>query len=208
MKIFRSASIYFLYLFIFSACNTNKTEDSDAPSQLTYSEHIAPIIYKNCSPCHRPGSGAPFDLITYDDVKDHLKTVQLSINERLMPPWPADTSYSHFRDEKVMTSQEIEKINQWIGQGAPEGDKDKLIPPPQFQSGSIPGKPDLTLKMKPYLIKGDNKDNFIMLKVPYEFDRDTFIKCIEIVPGNKKLVHHINAHLVQYNNGSKINSGL
>ncbi|MBL0032108.1 MAG: hypothetical protein IPP27_07985 [Bacteroidetes bacterium] len=57
--------------------------------------------------------------------------------------------------------------------------------------------------MKSYSIKGNNKDNFIMLKVPYEFERDTFIKGIEIVPGNKKLVHHINAHLVQYNYGAK-----
>lgn len=199
------AFFYILTAIFLSACSNNTNDKRSDTVQLNYSEHIAPIIYKNCSPCHRPGSGAPFDLISYDDVKDHLKTVQLAINERLMPPWPADTSYSHFRDEKVMTANEIESINLWIKQGATEGDKKKLVPAPVFYKESNMGKPDLTLKMKTYSIKGDNKDNFIMLKIPYQFERDTFIKGIEIIPGNKKLVHHINAHLIQYNSGAKKN---
>lgn len=174
-------------------------------NNLTYNQEIAPIIYKNCTPCHRPGSGAPFDLITFDDVKNHLKTVQLAINERLMPPWPADTSYSHFRDEKVMTAEEIKLVNEWIKQGAKEGEAGSLVPPPQFPGGSSFGKPDLTIKMKPYSIKGDNLDNFIMVKVPFTLASDTFVKAIEIIPGNKKLVHHVNAHLVQYAEDAKAN---
>ena len=84
----------------------NQVEDKPV-----FSKEIAPIIYKNCTPCHRQGSGAPFNLVTYDDLKKHLHTVQLSINERLMPPWPADTAYSHFRDEKVLTWEEISLLN-------------------------------------------------------------------------------------------------
>ena len=84
-----------------SACNLVNKDSANDNLHFTFTEHIAPIIYKNCSPCHRPGSGAPFDLITFEDVKEHLKTVQLTINERLMPPWPADTAYSHFRDETI-----------------------------------------------------------------------------------------------------------
>ena len=59
--------------------------------------------------------------------------------------------------------------------------------------------------MKKFFITGNNKDNFIMLKIPYQLEKDTFIRTIEIIPGNKKLVHHINAHLVQYENGAKKN---
>ncbi len=206
---FRSYIFQFLFTLIaavfFNSCNTDKKEIAEEKINLTFTEHIAPIIYKNCSPCHRPASGAPFDLITFEDVKEHLKTVQLSINERLMPPWPADTAFSHFRDEKVMTKEEIEEVNQWIKQGAKEGDKNKLQAPPIYYSGSLLGKPDLTIKMKKIQISGNNKDNFIMLKIPFELEKDTFIRAIEIVPGNKKLVHHINAHLVQYMDGAKKN---
>ncbi|HQV99161.1 MAG: hypothetical protein KBF92_00405 [Bacteroidia bacterium] len=205
MSIFKKLLSIILLLFTMSACNLVNKDSANDNLHFTFTEHIAPIIYKNCSPCHRPGSGAPFDLITFEDVKEHLKTVQLTINERLMPPWPADTAYSHFRDEKVITKEEIYAVNKWIEEGAVEGDNSKLPSPPVFYSGSLLGKPDLTLKMKPYKISGDNKDNFIMLKIPFELEKDTFIRAIEIIPGNKKLVHHINAHLIQYSAGAKKN---
>jgi hypothetical protein len=175
-----------------------------------FSKDIAPIIYKNCTPCHRPGSGAPFNLVNYEDVKRHLHTLQLSINERLMPPWPADTSYSRFKDEKVMTQNEINLFNKWVENGAPIGEKAAIPKPPTNYNQSIFGKPDMVVSMDTFFIPGNNKDNFIMLKIPYELPADTFIKAIEIIPGNKKLVHHINAHLVQYEIQSKknFNSGV
>lgn len=36
------------------------------------------------------------------------------------------------------------------------------------------------------------------MRVPYEIPRDTFISVIEVVPDNKKVVHHINAQLLSY----------
>lgn len=38
---------------------------------VTFNKHIAPIIYTNCVPCHRPGQPTPFALMTYADVKTH-----------------------------------------------------------------------------------------------------------------------------------------
>ncbi|MBL0102714.1 MAG: hypothetical protein IPP51_02455 [Bacteroidetes bacterium] len=187
---------------LFFACSGGKKSESE--KAVTFSD-IAPIVYK-IAPCHRHGSGAPFNLISYDDVRSHLKTIELTVNSRLMPPWPADTAYSHFRDEKVMSKADISLLNEWIKSGAPEGDIKNIPAPPAFQEGSSFGKPDLVVKMRqPFLIKGNNKDNFIMLKVPYELPSDTNVRAIEIVPGNKKLAHHINAHLVQYEEGTKTN---
>src|SRR4051794_10673535 len=110
------AALYFTFLFIllYGCSNIDTKKDQD---RFVFSKDIAPIIFKNCTPCHRPGSGAPFDLIAYDDVKKHLHTVQLAVNEKLMPPWPADTGYSHFRDEKVMSASDLNKLNEWISQG-------------------------------------------------------------------------------------------
>lgn len=189
-------------LFLFNCCSFQKEQSEKT---LSYSKDIALIIYQNCTPCHRPGSGAPFDLITYKDIKYHLKSIQLAVNERLMPPWPADTNYVHFKDEKVLNKNEIDLINNWISQGSIEGNKKDYPPTPEFPNGSLFGKPDLTISMKKYQILGNNIDNFIMVKIPFFLEKDTFLKAIEIVPGNKKLVHHVNAHLIQYNNGDKLN---
>ena len=208
LKLVKSSFYTSLILFLSQhllSCN-HKTEVADSKSYPTFSKDIASIVYKNCTPCHRPGSGAPFDLLTYSDVKKHIHTIQQAVNERLMPPWPADTGYSHFISEKVLTSVELNLINSWITNGTPEGKSSEIPRVPVFYNGSRFGKPDLILKINsPYKIKGNNKDNFIMLKIPYELTADTFIRAIEIIPGNKKLVHHINAHLVQYAPNAKKN---
>src|SRR5215469_11535976 len=114
----------------------------------TFVEDIAPIIYKNCSPCHRPGEAGPFSLLSYDDVKKKAKTIAAVTQARYMPPWPADPSYSHFLRERVLTSEQIALIQKWVANGTPSGDLAKAPPPPQFPEGSTLGKPDLVVKMR------------------------------------------------------------
>ena len=35
---------------------------------VTFTEHIAPIVFAKCATCHRPGEVAPFSLHTYQDA--------------------------------------------------------------------------------------------------------------------------------------------
>ncbi|MEO8087167.1 MAG: cytochrome c [Bacteroidota bacterium] len=190
-------SIYFFILLNIFSCTPDKKE-------VTYSGQIAKIIYKHCTPCHRPGSAGSFDLLTYDDVKKKAKNIELVTRSRFMPPYPADPSYSHFRDEKILSEEEINLIAEWVHNNSPLGDSSKLPPLPVFADESTIGIPDLVIHMqKSFFIEGNNKDHFMMMGIPYELPKDTFIHTIEIVPGNKKLVHHINAHLVQYDTNAK-----
>ena len=160
----------------------------DHKKQITFSEDIAPVIYTHCTPCHRPGSAGTFDLITYEDVASKAGSIALVTKSRFMPPYPADPSYVHFRDEKFLSEEEISKISAWAENGAPSGDLSKLPPPPVFAKESNFGKPDLVLHMKhSFFIEGNNKDHFMMMKIPFEIPKDTFIKSIEIIAGNKKL---------------------
>jgi len=60
------------------------------------------------------------------------------------------------------------------------------------------------LKMlEPYKVIGNNTDQFMIVKIPYELERDTFVQAIEFVPDNRKLLHHVNGHIVQYEDGDK-----
>src|SRR5207249_5565490 len=80
----------------------------------------------------------------------------------------------------------------------------RLPPKPDFPEGSMLGKPDLVVKMRePVRIPGDNKDRFMVIKIPYELPHDRFIRAIEFVPGNRKLIHHMNGHIVQYDDKKK-----
>jgi hypothetical protein len=201
----KSSPRYLILLILFFAACRQEPKKTAVITHPVFSKDIAPIILKNCSTCHRPGSAGPFPLLTYEDVRKKLKTIRQVLNDGIMPPWPADTTYSRFREEKIISDEEKNILLLWIAQGAPRGDPAKMPPPPEFPSYSQLGKPSLTVKMDTFYIEGNNKDHFMMLKVPYELPADTFVSAIEILPGNNKLTHHINAHLVQYNAGAKKN---
>jgi hypothetical protein len=182
-----------LLLFVISCGNDKQSE------KITFSEHIAPIIYKNCTNCHRPGEAGPFNLLSYQDAASRAKLMKFVTQSRFMPPWPADANYSHFIDEKVLTQNEIDLIATWVDQGCAIGDSTKIPMSPVFPKGSQLGTPDLVIKLRDvYKIKGDGKDRFLLMRVPYQIPEDKFISTIEIVPGNRKLVHHVNAQLLSY----------
>lgn len=42
---------------------------------LTYHKDVAPILFENCAPCHRPGESAPFPLLTYSDARKHAAQI-------------------------------------------------------------------------------------------------------------------------------------
>jgi hypothetical protein len=172
------------------------------PAEVTFSEHIAPIVYNACSKCHRIGEAGPLPLLSYQDVSSRAQLVRYVTQTRYMPPWPADPSYRHFAKENVLTDEQIALIGRWVDQGAREGDPGKLPARPVFPKGSQLGKPDLVVRMPGrYQIRGDNTDKFVSMKLPFSMPRDTFVRIIEFVPGNRKLVHHVNAHLVTYPKG-------
>jgi hypothetical protein len=185
--------------FLFASCRSHSAKENP-----TFSEDISPIIFKNCAPCHRPGEVGPFPLLSYSDVIKKGKTIAAVTKARYMPPWPADPAYSHFAGERVLTGDEIQLIQNWVTNGSPPGDPAKLPPQPQFAKESAYGKPDLVVKMRePLRIPGDNMDRFMVIKIPYEIPKDKFVRAIEFVPGNRKLIHHMNGHIVQYEDKKK-----
>lgn len=189
----------FVLLLVISCAQRSKKS-----AAITFSKDIAPIIYKNCTPCHRPGEAAPFSLLTYRDVASRSKLIKFVTQSRFMPPWPADASYSHFIYEKVLEEEELEKIASWVDQGCMPGDSARLPGFSSFPQGSQLGKPDLVIKLRDvYQIRGNGKDLFLLMRVPYEIPKDTFIRVIEIVPDNRKLVHHVNAQLLSYDPDKK-----
>ena len=166
--------------------------------QYTFTENIAPLVFKNCSPCHRESGAAPFPLTSYLEVKKKLKTIVRVTGNRSMPPWPADPNYSHFIGEKYLSDAEIQMIADWQKQGAPEGPIDKLpkLELPQWRSNI--GKPDMVLHLDSVLLMPNGKDRFFIFKIPGQLPHDTFLQAAEFVAGVPDLVHHFNGHLLLY----------
>jgi len=200
-------SILLSFLILFVSCS-EKEEKQNAladDSIVTWTEHIAPIVFKNCTPCHRPGESGPFPLLSYQDAIKKSKLIKFVTQSRYMPPWPADPSYSHFVGERYLTNDEILMIKKWVDNGTPKGTGTEPKAP-EFYTGSYFGKPDLVIKApKPIPLKGNGTDAFLILKYPYEIEKDTLVDFVEFVPDQRKLIHHVNGHLISYDANRKFN---
>ncbi len=86
-----------------------------------FARDIAPIIYKICAPCHRPGEVGPFPLLSYSDVKKHARQIAEVTRSRYMPPWLPEPGYGEFQDARRLSEQQIETIAAWVKAGAPRG---------------------------------------------------------------------------------------
>src|SRR5579884_3353720 len=84
-----------------------------AAEPVTFNQQIAPIIYRNCSSCHRPGEAAPFPLLSYKDVAPKGKIIAAAVSSHLMPPWKAEPASYKYRDERRLTDEQISLIQQW-----------------------------------------------------------------------------------------------
>lgn len=169
----------------------------------TFNKDIAPIVFKNCSPCHHPNGPAPFKLTEYSDFKKRLKTIRQAVESKYMPPWPADPEYSHFVGEKVLSKEEIARIIAWQEQGGAEGSTPLTAKLPDFSKNPILGKADAEFFMqKGFPIKGDLSENFLIVKIPYKLPKNVYVRAVEFVPGSK-VVHHMNGHLLPYQPGEK-----
>src|SRR5690349_4377016 len=59
-------------------------------STVTFTKDVAPIVQRRCQECHRPGEGAPFSLLTYEDAKPWARLMKQMVEQRQMPPWFED----------------------------------------------------------------------------------------------------------------------
>ncbi|MDZ4667862.1 MAG: hypothetical protein SGJ00_08255 [bacterium] len=197
-------AIFCAFLFACGEATHNKIRTENEP--VLYAEHIAPIIQQNCVKCHHQEGPAPFSLVQFKELSSKSKLVAYVTKNRIMPPWPADPEYTHFANETYLRDEQIELIQKWVAQGCLPGDTAHLVQPEIIEKNWQERAPDLIVRMQKNIkVPGNNTDLFTVVKIPFELPHDTFIRAIEFVPGNKRLVHHLNAHIIQFEPNKKRN---
>ncbi|HUR31568.1 MAG TPA: cytochrome c [Saprospiraceae bacterium] len=157
---------------------------------VTYHSDVKPILEKHCVSCHQKGAVGAMPLTTYEEVASYGTMIQYVTTSKLMPPWYADTSYSHFKNERALSESEIQAITGWV-----EGDmKEGAMPYGQIISSTVgvtvlPRDPDLVISMKESFEQyGIYMDQYQVFVLPANLKEDQWIEGIEFVPGNKKIV--------------------
>lgn len=162
-------------------------------TNITYSQHVAQILYKNCVGCHRPGESGPFSLETYQQAKTWGKAIKAYTTRRQMPPWKAAPGIGDFKDARIMSDTEIATVTKWVDSGMPAGDLKRCPKVPEPPStGFKLGKPDqIICSPTPYRLGAEGTDVYRNFVVPVDTNEDRFIKGLEFQADNRAVVHHI-----------------
>ena len=162
------------------------------PEKVTFTEHVAPILFAKCAGCHRPGEIAPFSLLTYADAKKRAKQIAEITTERTMPPWHADKDNPAFLNNRSLDARQVELLAAWHRGGDVEGDPAKLPPAPKFAEGWAMGTPDFEVKMpEAYEVPAEGRDTYRNFVLPLNFAEDKWISAIELRPSAPEVVHHV-----------------
>jgi mono/diheme cytochrome c family protein len=121
--------------------------DIKAKKAATFSKDIAPIFFKNCAECHRPGEAAPMSLLSYKEARPWARSIKEKVVTKQMPPWHADPHVGKFSNDRRLSQAEIDAIARWVDGGAAEGNPKDMPPTPKFIDGWGIGKPDVVLSM-------------------------------------------------------------
>ena len=165
-------------------------------AEVTYTKDVAPILEKHCVGCHRPNDIAPMSLMNYDEVLPFARMVRESVIQRKMPPWHADAAFGEFTNDARLTNEEIATIDAWVKGGTKRGEVQASAPDPP---GPAPGwhiKPDVIFTIPEFLVGKTAQDDYEYIYVPTNFTEDKWIQAAEVLPGDRRVVHHATVSVI------------
>jgi mono/diheme cytochrome c family protein len=176
----------------------HRDASANAPAGVTFTKDVAPIFYKNCAACHRPGEIAPMSLVTYKDARPWARSIKEKVLSGVMPPWHADPHYGSFKNDRRLSQKEIDTIAAWVDGGAVEGNPKDLPPTPRFTDGWQIGKPDVVLTMRDeFTVPAEGTVQYQYFFIPTGFTEDRWVQAAEVRPGNTAVVHHVIVFIVE-----------
>src|SRR3954469_2749048 len=114
----------------------------------TFSKDVAPILFQNCTGCHRSGEIGPMPLVSFNDARPWAKSIATRVANGTMPPWHADPAHGEFLNDRSLKPSDRETIVKWASGGAPEGNPADLPAAPKYVDGWQMGKPDAVFTMQ------------------------------------------------------------
>jgi mono/diheme cytochrome c family protein len=191
MKMARLLAVASLGCLVLAVAGSNAASSAgNAP--VTFSKDIAPILYKSCVGCHRPGEIAPMSLITYKEVRPWAKAIREKVATRQMPPWHPDPQFGKWENDLRLSQKEVDAVVSWVDSGAAEGNPKDLPAMPKLTSGWQIGEPDMIFQMPTeFTVPAEGAVPYQHFSVPTNFKEDRYVQALEARAGNLSVVHHI-----------------
>jgi hypothetical protein len=156
----------------------------------SYHQDIAPLLARHCLGCHRAGGLGRVELDTYERASRYVREIRQHVGTRFMPPWKAIPGYGHFRNERSLTTSEIERILAWTDGGTPEGSPTEQVPFALAHEDL--GDPDLSFKVE-YTVPANGYPEVRCFAFPVQLVRDYAVRAIDVRPGDPRVVAYVRA---------------
>jgi hypothetical protein len=169
-------------------------------TKITFTKNIAPLFQQKCQSCHHKGGIAPMSLVNYEEVRPWARSIKEQVVKRTMPPFYAGGPIGYYHQDPRLSDEQIAMIVEWVDGNAPKGKSSDMPPSLSWPDGWKLGPPDLLLKMpSAYLVRSSERDNYQLFDTGFVFEEDTWIRAMEIRPGNKRVVHHASLYILPDN---------
>ena len=174
----------------------------------TFSKDVAPIFYRSCVNCHRPGQIAPMSLLTFDTARPWARAIKDRVVRREMPPWHIDQTVgiTEYKDDPSLSNEEIRTVVRWVDGGAPQGNAADMPPPVQFKDDNAwsLGTPDVVVTSVKHQVPASGSDWWGDYIVETTLTEDRWLRAVEAKPGvgNKQVTHHLVGYLMQDDDAS------
>ena len=178
------------------------------PANITYHEHVRPIMEASCNACHSAGQiagYAPFDHA--EDVVWAAQDIRFHVVNGLMPPWMPSRENLPLKHDRSLSPEEIALIASWVDEGAPLGDPADYLPSATDAIKFAQVRADLTLQLEEAYTPDQNVlDDYRCFAFPLEIDGPQFITGYQFFFDVLAMAHHGILYLVEGELASEIES--
>lgn len=169
------------------ALHDHKTSNSS----ISYSDTVAPILQEKCVSCHRPEGIGPWAMTSFAMIKGFAPMIKEVILTKRMPPWHADPHVNSFNEDLSLSLNEQKTIIHWIDAGAERGEgADPLTSVTAKLNEWDLGDPDLIVELPAFDVPATGVVDYQNFEVANPLDKDVWIRAVQIIPGDRKILHH------------------
>jgi hypothetical protein len=162
---------------------------------VSFHKDVEPILQQHCDMCHVANGIAPMPLVTYADSKPFASLIAAQTSSRAMPPWGAVSTSEctpplPWKDNPVLSADQIATLGAWSAAGAPEGDPADAPPALPPQPIGLAGANAELFPPAPWTLTSPTADEFRCFVLDPQIAQTTYLNGSFVVPGNAQVVHH------------------
>ncbi len=162
-------------------------------NQVSFCKQVLRILQDHCIECHRQGEIGPFALEEYDEVVGWADMALEVIEQERMPPWHANPQHGSFANARHMPEADKQTLRDWVESGTPYGNFEDLPAAREYVAGwLLPESPHAVFEMSkiPFQVPAEGTVEYQYFVVDPGFKQDKWISAVQVIPGNRAVVHH------------------